>query len=102
MHTLIVSVTLSLASLSGNQQAGASYTQNMAQVKSSDRPLTCQQYYDKDPHGSDPHGPDPHDEHHDSGLKANSMDTARTATDDVYGTDKYGVNSQHPLDNFPR
>ena len=64
-------------------------------------PIVCQQYRDVDPHGADPHGSDPHDENHDMGLKANAMEDKRTATDNVYGTKDIGINSQHPLDNFP-
>jgi hypothetical protein len=62
--------------------------------------IIAQQYGDNDPHGNDPHGGDPHGENHDS-LPANNADNARTATQDVYGGKAPGVNSQHPLDNFP-
>ena len=63
--------------------------------------IVAQQYGDKDPHGSDPHGGDPHDEKHDGGLPANSKDKDRVAPTDVYGGAAPGVNSQHPLSNFP-
>ena len=63
--------------------------------------IIAQQYGDSNPHGSDPHGGDPRDENHDGGLPANYRDNDRVAPTDVYGGGAPGVNSQHPLSNFP-
>jgi hypothetical protein len=100
MSSMLLSISVSLLFTAPPAQLPPSATSPIARAMQGDA-IIAQQYADNDPHGSDPHGGDPHNENHDFGLKANSEDYYRAAPADVYGGQAPGVNSQHPLDNFP-
>jgi hypothetical protein len=101
MSSMLLSISVSLLFTAPPAQLPPTATSPIARAMQGDQ-IIAQQYGDNDPHGSDPHGGNPHDENHDYYLPANTADYNRQATQDVYGgKEPGGVNSQHPLDNFP-
>ena len=100
MSSMLLSISVSLMFTAPPAKLPPSAISPIARALQGEQ-IIAQQYGDSNPHGPDPHGGDPHDENHDMGLKANADDDRRQATTDVYGGQAPGVNSQHPLSNFP-
>jgi hypothetical protein len=99
MSSVLLSISVSLLFTAPPAKLPPSATSPIARAMQGDQ-IIAQKYGDSNPHGPDPHGGDPHDENHDS-LPANNAEDKRAAPTDVYGGKAPGVNSQHPLDNFP-